>query len=151
MSLSNDVIDKRWVFRSQIDQSWIIHNSLAIDAKKAKTSKIVIDDEMKRKKREEEKSVNRNSRSTSHCTCSIERVIELEANKLDWTTNRDSFVDDRLQMRADFDFWWYISEFSLLKKRKEELMLSFETIRMKNSWIYCDERMMIVLFKTFFS
>jgi hypothetical protein len=40
MSLSNDVIVKKWVFRSQIDQSWIIHDSLAIDAKKAKQAEL---------------------------------------------------------------------------------------------------------------
>jgi hypothetical protein len=33
---------------------------------------------MKKKKKEEEKFVNRNSRDINHCTCSIEHVIELE-------------------------------------------------------------------------
>jgi hypothetical protein len=33
---------------------------------------------MKKKKREKEKFVSKNFRDTSHCTCSIERVIELE-------------------------------------------------------------------------
>jgi hypothetical protein len=46
--------------------------------KESKTSKIAINDEIKRKREKKKKSVNRNLRSTSHCTCSIKRVIELE-------------------------------------------------------------------------
>jgi hypothetical protein len=43
-----------------------------------------MNDEMKKKrKKNKKKNDELKSRSTDHCTCSIERVIELEANKLD--------------------------------------------------------------------
>jgi hypothetical protein len=115
----------------------------------------------KRKKREEEKSVNKNSRSTNHCTCSIERVIELESDSKQISLT-DLFelvvirVDDWLRVEKYFDELFdellifddnnsdWIS--FLNNKRKEKLMLSFDAVlRRKHEYfsddvLYCSSR-----------
>jgi hypothetical protein len=96
-----------------------------------------------KKKREEEKSVSRNPRSTSHCTCSIVRVIELESDSKRISLT-DLFelvvicVDDRLRVEKHFD---ELSDELLISddnnsdwisflnnKKKEKLMLSFDAV-----------------------
>jgi hypothetical protein len=131
MNLSNDVIAKRWVFRSQIDQSWNFH-AKSNELKQKQKREIV--DKIKRKKKKEKKSTNRYS--------SKHRSTHVFNWTRHWTRGKQTWLIDKIVIRRStvdcryrWDTWWNIWRdlWSLMIKFLIESLFS---IWEKKSWCY---------------
>jgi hypothetical protein len=137
MSLSNDVIAKKWMFWNQINQSWSFH-AKSIELKQKQKREII--DKIKRKKKKKKKSTSRYSskHKSTHVFNWTRHRTRKQTNLIDWQ-NRDSSIDDRLQISMKH-LMKYLTKLLIFddinsdwisflnNKRKEKLMLSFDAV-----------------------